>query len=61
MVLGFFAALYALAWLIKNKGGLDFGIGFWFILIGCIASLVGAVLLLRERAGSREPGGPPTA
>lgn len=52
LVLGFFATLYAVAYLLLNKGGADFGIGFWFILISCIAALVGAVLLQRERAGS---------
>jgi hypothetical protein len=61
LILGFFAALYAVAWLIRNKGGLDFGIGFWFILIGALASLVGAILLQRERTGVGRPGAPPTA
>ncbi|HEX9504378.1 MAG TPA: hypothetical protein VGA62_00065 [Acidimicrobiia bacterium] len=56
LMLGFFAALYALTWLIKSKGGVDFGIGFWFILIACIAALVGAVLLQREVASA-----PPSA
>lgn len=59
LVLGFFAALYAVAFLLVDKGGYDFGIGFWFVLIGCIASLVGAILLLRERTGSSSP--PPMA
>jgi hypothetical protein len=63
LALGFFAAVYAIAYLLVNKGGASFGIGFWLILVGCIASLVGAVLLLRERAGAGSPGagGPPTA
>jgi hypothetical protein len=52
LVLGFFAALYAIAYLLVSKGALSFGIGFWIVLIGCIASLVGAVLLQRERAGT---------
>jgi hypothetical protein len=58
LVLGFFATLYAVAYLLLDKSPLDFGIGFWFILIGCIASLVGAVLLMRERAGAGSPGAP---
>ncbi|HEY7106240.1 MAG TPA: hypothetical protein VH986_07540 [Acidimicrobiia bacterium] len=58
LVLGFFAALYAIAYLLVNKGGYDFGIGFWLILIGCLASLVGAILLLRERATTSGPGSP---
>jgi hypothetical protein len=56
LVLGFFAALYAIAYLLVDKGGFDFGVGYWLILVGCIASLVGAVLLQRERAGSAYPG-----
>jgi hypothetical protein len=51
LVLGFFAALYAVAFLLLSKGGNDFGIGYWFILIGSIGALVGAVLLQRERTG----------
>ena len=58
LVLGFFAALYAVAWLIRSKGGADFGIGFWFVLIACIAAFVGAILLLREREAS--PPAPPS-
>ena len=61
LVLGFFAALYAVAWLIRNKAGADFGIGFWLILIGALASLVGAILLQREHTGVGRPGSPPTA
>ena len=51
LVLGFFATLYAVAYLLLDKGPFDFGIGFWFILIASVAALVGAVLLQRERAG----------
>jgi hypothetical protein len=51
LVLGFFAALYAIAYLLVSKGSADFGIGFWFVLIGCIGALVGAVMLQRERTG----------
>ena len=58
LVLGFFAALYAVAYLLVDKGAYDYGIGFWLVLIGCIASFVGAILLQRERAGSRRPGSP---
>jgi hypothetical protein len=60
LVLGFFAALYAVAYLLVDKGGLGYGIGFWLILIGCIASLVGAIILQRERAGTGRPGSPGT-
>jgi hypothetical protein len=59
LVLGFFAALLAVCWLVTSKRGLDFGIGFWFILIACIAALVGAILLWRERVGTH-PDSPAT-
>ena len=55
LVLGFFAALYAVAYLLLSKGAASFGIGFWFILIACVAALVGAVLLMRERATAPPP------
>jgi hypothetical protein len=52
LVLGFFATLLAVCWLLRSKVGADFGIGFWFILIACVAALVGAILLWRERVGT---------
>ncbi|MET0626883.1 MAG: hypothetical protein ABW033_00320 [Acidimicrobiia bacterium] len=56
LVLGFFATLYAVAFLLNDRGfGTSFGIGFWAILIACVASLIGAVLLQKERAGSAGP------
>jgi hypothetical protein len=51
LVLGAVATLYALAYLFVDKGSASFGIGYWFILAGCVGALVGAVLLQRERAG----------
>jgi hypothetical protein len=51
LVLGFFATLYSVAYLLQKRAGYDFGIGFWFILIASIAALVGAILLRGERAG----------
>jgi hypothetical protein len=61
LVLGFFAALYALAWLVVDKGVADVGIGFWFVLLACLAAFVGAVLLQREGSGRSTPSGPPPA
>jgi hypothetical protein len=55
LVLGLVATIYALAYLLVDKGGLDFGIGFWLVLVGCIATLVGAVLLERERSTRSAP------
>ena len=61
LILGFVATVYALAYLLVDKGGLDFGIGFWGVLIVCVATLVGAVLLQREGSGRSTPSGPPPA
>jgi hypothetical protein len=46
--LGFFATLYALAYLVVKTGGASRGIGFWFILIASIGSLAGAIMLRNE-------------
>jgi hypothetical protein len=51
VILGFFAVVNAVAWLVRKKGISSFGIGFWLILFGSIAALVGAVMLQRERPG----------
>ncbi len=53
LVLGFFAMVYAIAFLLTDRSGLDLGIGFWGILVACVAAFVGAVLLRRERSGIR--------
>lgn len=44
LALGFQAALMMLAFLIRSKGPLDFGIGFWLMLLAGIALLVGAIM-----------------
>jgi hypothetical protein len=46
LALGFQAALMMLAFLIRSKGPLSFGIGFWFMLLAGIALFVGAVMRL---------------
>lgn len=52
LVLGFFAMVYALAFLVTDRGpGTDLGLGFWGILVACVGAFVGAVLLRRERGG----------
>jgi hypothetical protein len=49
LALTFFAAILAVAYLIVDKGpGGGLGWGYWFVLIGAIASLVGAVLMMNE-------------
>jgi hypothetical protein len=52
LALGFQATIMMITYLIRDKGGLTFGIGFWFMLIAAIALLVGAILRMREPAGS---------
>lgn len=51
-LLGLFATILAVAYLIVDKRGLDLGVGFFFELLGAIAVLVGGGLLLREQQGS---------
>ena len=57
LALTFFAAILALAFLIVDKDPVDFGFGYFLVLIGSLGSVVGAVLMMNE-AGSR-PGTPP--
>jgi hypothetical protein len=62
VALGLFAALLAICYLIVDKGGADFGFGFFLELIGAVALAVGAIMLQVERAGATgHPGlaGPP--
>jgi hypothetical protein len=60
LVLTFYAALLAFGFLIVDNGGVDRGVGFWFMLIGAIASFVGAILMQNEaRTGASGPSGPP--
>jgi hypothetical protein len=49
LALTFFSALLAVAYLIVDKPtGQSFGFGFWFVLIGAVGSLVGAILMSTE-------------
>ena len=52
LALGFQAALMMLAFLVRSKGPLSFGIGFWFMLLAGIALLVGAIMRVTG-AGTR--------
>jgi hypothetical protein len=47
LVCGGFATLQSLAYLIVDTGGVDRGVGFYFMLIGSVAVLVGAIMLFR--------------
>ena len=44
LALGFQAALMMLGFLIRSKGPLSFGIGFWLMLLAGIALLAGAIM-----------------
>jgi hypothetical protein len=48
LVLTFFSALLAVGFLVLDKGAQDFGFGFWFVLIGSVATLVGAIIVMNE-------------
>jgi hypothetical protein len=53
LVCGGFATLQSLAFLIVDRGIADLGIGFYVMLIGSVAVLVGAIMLSRsEPAGT---------
>jgi hypothetical protein len=55
LIFGFFAALYAIAFLLLEGGGRE--IGTWLVTIGCIAVFVGAILLSNEGARPATGGG----
>jgi hypothetical protein len=44
LAMGAQATLMMLAFLIRSKSSLSFGIGFWFMLLAAIALLVGAIM-----------------
>jgi hypothetical protein len=52
LVCGAFATLQSVAYMILDQPGADLGIGFWFMLLGSIAVLVGAIMMLRETANA---------
>lgn len=60
LALGFQAAIMMVAFLIQDKQGFDIALGFWLMLLGSIALIVGAVLRTREPAAPAA-GGPPSA
>ncbi len=64
LALSVFAGLLMLGYLIVDKGGLDFGIGFWFMLLGAIALVAGSVMETigfdpqAAKGGGAAPGAP---
>ena len=56
LVLGFFAALYAIAFLITAGGGRK--VGTWLVTIGCIAAFVGAIMMSRDSSSTSAGPGP---
>jgi hypothetical protein len=59
LVLGFFAAIQAIAYLLTEFSGIDRGIGYWLLLLSAIASVVGGVLMTNERRAAGPGVGPP--
>ena len=57
LALGFQATLMMLAFLIRSKGGFDFGIGFWLMLLSAIALLVGAIIRVTGAGASPNAAG----
>jgi hypothetical protein len=49
LVLGLFATIQALAYLLTEFGGFDRAIGYWLLLLSAIAGLVGGILMTNER------------
>ena len=52
LLLGILAGLIMGGYLLSDNG-LDFGIGFWGMLFGSVALIVGAIMLPNERHGPR--------
>jgi hypothetical protein len=50
VALGFQATVMMIAFLVRDKGVFDFGIGFFLMLVAAIALLVGAIMRQRESA-----------
>jgi hypothetical protein len=49
LALTFFAAVVAVAFLIVDRSvATSFGFGYWFVLTGAVATLVGAILMMNE-------------
>jgi hypothetical protein len=57
LLLAIQAALLMLCFLVRDNSVLDFGFGFWLMLLASIALVVGAVMLSQEPA--QTPGVPP--
>lgn len=60
LALGAFAALIMLGYLVLDKGGFDFGAGFFLMLLSAIGLVVGAVLLQKESPAPAAGSTPPT-
>jgi len=50
LALGFQATIMMVLFLVRDKSGLDFGIGFFLMLIAAVGLLVGAIMRQRESA-----------
>ena len=57
LVLGFQATIMMLAFLIDDRGVLNFGVGFWLMLLSAIALLVGAIMRTTGAGAAPDTGG----
>jgi len=53
LLLGLFALVVSAGYFFTDKGGYNFGLGFWITFAGAVALFVGGVMLGRERSGPR--------
>ena len=58
LLLGFYCAVLMVATLVEGNGGFGWEIGFWAMLIGSIALLVGAVMLNQSSTSRPASSGP---
>ncbi len=57
LALTFFSSILAVAYLIQDRPfGYDFGFGYFLVLIGAVATLVGSSLMTNERRATGPPG-----
>jgi hypothetical protein len=57
LMLGIFAVLLGIGWLITDSGGADKGIGLWLGVLSSIGLVVGAVLLNNEEGQTSSSAG----
>jgi hypothetical protein len=61
LLLGIQGALLMICFLVRDNSVLDFGLGFWLMLLASIALVIGAVIAVQEPASAPGANGPPPA